>query len=144
MKAGTAIALTGLGIFALSKLATARVAASLHLILANFKIDLSGITVNILAQNPTSGSFTFYSMAGDVYLNDSIVGNIGSFTATTIAANAETTLPVLIRLSPTAILIQLTSLFNGTTGNPLTMRVTGTANVDDTAIPFDLSCKLLP
>ena len=56
------------------------------------------LSLNISVQNTSSASLQINSLAANVISNGSLVGNVYNFLPTTVPANAQIFMPVLIRL----------------------------------------------
>lgn len=56
------------------------------------------INATVLIQNTSNVSFTFNSMAGNVFSDGILVGNASSFAPTTIGPNSEGQFPITFRL----------------------------------------------
>lgn len=143
MRAVPALILTGVGLLALSKLATLNTVQLLDLELADFTVDLSGIKVKMLATNQTSNPVTIDNLVGDVYLNDVLSGRIGPFTAVTIPAKGDALLNIRVDINPAVILIEAISIFNGSAGISATLKLVGTITADGIDIPFTTIRKLV-
>jgi hypothetical protein len=143
MKAGAALLLTGIGLFAISKAASLHTLASLNLSLNGFKIDWNGVHLSVLATNPTTNSVTINNLKGTVYLNEQVMGQIGPFTGQVIPASATSApVPVTVILNAAVIILEAISIFNGSAGQQAIMKVVGVVTADYTDISFTISCKL--
>jgi hypothetical protein len=147
MKLLPTLALIAGGAFVLSKMATANVASRLNFVLGGISTSFSGInpivTVNLIVQNPTSGSFTVNSIVGNVLVNGALIGNISMFTPVQIPANGQVPLPLNILLNPVQVLTDVLNLLAGTAGSQVVVIVQGTANVDNLTIPIAIQYNLL-
>lgn len=104
------------------------------------------LVIRIAVQNPTNSSIKLQSLAGEVYANDKLVGNVSSFTPIQIAANSETVLSFDI-VPNVAGLINLISNFVKTLVKKtqklgLRIKLDGTANVDGISLPVNISYTL--
>jgi len=143
MKAGAALLLTGLGLFAISKVASLHTLASLDLSLNDFKIDWNGVHLSVLATNPTSNAVNINNLKGTVYLNEQVVGQLGPFTGQLIPANATSApVPVTVILNAAVIILEAISIYNGSAGQQAVMKMVGVITADNTDIPYTISCKL--
>jgi LEA14-like dessication related protein len=147
MRPLTAIALIGAGIFVLSKIATANIASRLNFVLGGVSASLSGltpvVTVNVVVQNPTSGSFTVNSLVGNISVNGTQIGNISMFVATVIPPNNQVQLPLTVILNPAQVLTDLLNLLTGNSGNQVIVSLDGTANIDNIPIPVSIQYNVL-
>lgn len=137
----------GVGLWLLLK--TRKVAAFDQMRFLINRVSLSGnvftpeLNIALLAQNPTDEDIAISSLLGDVYVNDSKIGNVSSFTPFTLLPNSETPFTVKARVSVTGILSQLGELLNGVGGAQPKVRISGTVNADGTVIPVDLNTTIL-
>jgi LEA14-like dessication related protein len=99
------------------------------------------ITVKLIAQNTSNKPFTMQSIAGNVYTDSYLVGNVSNFTPTTINANGQTEIPIKIRLSLLSVTNEIITAFQ--TGNlQKVLYVDAYANVDGIQIPIKENFKV--
>lgn len=135
------VALVGGGILLFNRLGTASAASRLNYVFDGisweFKTALTvQINIDLGVQNPTSNSFVIKSFSGNLYLNDYYIGNVSNFTATTIAANAQTEYRVAVQLSTLSLPSAIVDLFKNFTH--LNGKLQGTVNVDNLSVPVNL------
>jgi len=109
---------------------------------------LQGITpvldIYIGVQNPTGGTFTVQSAVGKVYANENYLGDLSSFTLTTVKPNQQTFFVASIRLS----LVGLASeVYNAISGGLSTvtfnLKFNGTVNVNNVPVPVALGYRII-
>lgn len=96
------------------------------------------INLNIIVQNPTSGSLTLNSIAGYFYVNGSQTGNVSFFTPTLISPNSQTLINLQLSVNDISLVQTLLNYVNSGTGT-LLVEVKGTANANNVPVPIDLS-----
>lgn len=99
------------------------------------------ITVQLLAQNTSNKQFTMQSLAGNVFTENYLVGNISSFNPVTIAPNKQTIIPLRIRLSLIGIVNQIIDAIQ-THNFQMTLQVESYVNVDGIQQPLNLNFKV--
>jgi hypothetical protein len=142
-----ALALAAVGIYVISKLAAFGVASRLNLFISSYSMSLNGITpvvtLGVTAQNVTSEALQFGALAGNAYLNGTLIGNVSGFTPVNIAAQSQTVIPLTIVINATAVISDVVSLLNGTAGTSVALEVKGTANVSNLVLPVDITYNVL-
>jgi hypothetical protein len=99
------------------------------------------VTVQLLAQNTSNKLFTMQSIAGNVYTDNYLVGNVSNFTAVQIAPNTQTAIPIKIRLSLLAVVNEIIAAIQ--TGNfSKTLYVDAHANIDGLQVPIKETFKV--
>jgi LEA14-like dessication related protein len=99
------------------------------------------ITVGLAAQNTSNQNFDVKSLAGNVYSNSYLVGNVSLFQAVTIPANQQVLLLVNMRMSLLGIVDDIiNAIQTGNTTQKLDLEAY--ANVDDLQIPVNISYKV--
>lgn len=101
------------------------------------------LRVNIGIQNPSNQQFVVRSIVGQLQANGENIGNVSTFQATVINPNSEAILPVYVRLNPIGIVTDIIALIQGGGGISQTIRLKGTANVNNTLAPIDVTYKIL-
>ena len=92
-------------------------------------------TINV--QNTSTTDLLLNSIAGNLYSNNTLVGNVSNFSPVTIAANSQTVLPVNASFQILGIANDLISAFqSGSTQQNLELE--GFANVGGAQVPLDL------
>lgn len=95
------------------------------------------MTLGILVQNPTGSKFTVYSMAGSVYANNYLVGNVSNFTGFVVAPNSQTIFYLQVSLGVFPLVNDIINAFTHSYyGQDLELE--GTINVDHIPIPVKL------
>lgn len=94
--------------------------------------------MGLVVQNTSNQYFTLNSIGGNIFANDKLVGNVGSFVAQHIPANSQTTLYLKVKMNLIGIVSDIISAF--TTGNiKQTIQLDATANVDTLQVPIKIS-----
>lgn len=110
-----------------------------------YSVSMDGVTpvlkIGLAAQNTSNQSMTLRSIAGNVYCNDILIGNVSSYAATRINANSETILTLNIRLSLLGVVQDILAAFNGG-GWQQKVDIDLLANVDRYQIPVKVSYKI--
>lgn len=108
-------------------------------------VDLvSGVpymVVGLLVQNTSGQKLVVNSIAGNVYANDTLIGNASNFSPYAINPNAQGTMYLQIRF---ALLGIVNDIFNAFQSNNFTqtMEFDGFANVDNVQIPIKITYKI--
>lgn len=110
------------------------------------KVKDKKLVLDIAAQNPTNQKLQLKSLSGEIFANKKLVGNISTFTPVDILPNSETILNFTI-VPNLAGLVNLISNFikkvvKKTEKLGLVINLTGTANVNNIAIPLNINYKL--
>jgi len=116
---------------------------SLKYIITSSSIDVSNplrpvITLQVTVQNPTSGSLTFYSLAGYFSINGTQTGNISYFATTIIQPNSQTVIPLQLSVSDLSLASDIVNYLSGG-GGALTVSIVATVNVNNVPAPLTLS-----
>lgn len=147
MKPLTWIGLSIAAVFVLSKIATAGNASRLNFTVSNVQPGLSGlnpvITLNLVAQNPTSESFQINAVVANVFLNGQPIGNISGFVPVTVQPTSQANIPLRVQLSGLELIDQVLGILNGSAGVAAAVRITGTVNLDGSNIPIDVTYQAL-
>lgn len=98
------------------------------------------MTLGLAIQNTSNQSFTLQSLAGEVYANKYLIGNVGTFSAQTIHPNSETVIYIDCRLSLLGIVTDILNAIRNKTFSQ-TIELESTANIDNLQVPIDLSYK---
>lgn len=99
------------------------------------------LTLSLKAQNTSGQEITLNSLAGNVYANKTLVGNVGLFSPVTIPANKQATLPLRVEF----LLIGLVNniLDAVTTGNfKQKLKLDSHANINNLQIPVPLEYEV--
>jgi hypothetical protein len=109
-------------------------------------ISFDGITpvisLGIMAQNPSGQSFTVNSLVGNLFANDTLIGNVSSFTNTTIQPNSQQLYTVNVRMSLLGIVTDLIKSFRHETGLQQEIEFNAWANVNGYTLPLKLKYKV--
>lgn len=137
MKATTLLLLgaLGFGIYEIEQLKT--FSNNFQLIFQG--VDLLGVLkyrLNFIVQNVTNATVTINSFAADVTINDNDLGNVSTFTPTTINPNSQQQFSVILQPSLLSLPGTVLSFIN----NPpsaLAFKVIGSMNVDTLVLPVE-------
>jgi hypothetical protein len=93
--------------------------------------------IDVLVQNTSNADLTVHSLAGTVYANGYLVGNISSFQPTSIRRNSESRFPVTIRFNLIGVVNDIIRAFQ--TGSfKQDFVLEGSANVEGFNVPINL------
>lgn len=99
------------------------------------------VTVRVAVQNTTSNSLTLNSIAGNIFFQDTLVGNASFFFPQVIPPNSGGYITLDIRMSIIGLVNELvTQITHNNFGGLLTMD--GFTNIDGVQFPLDLTFKL--
>lgn len=141
MKAGQTIAVIGAGIIVYSLLRKSAGLGSLNffpggVVGITWENSSPVLTIKLVAQNTSNQAFTLKSLAGSVFANEYLVGNVSSFTLVTLQPNAETILYIKIRLALLGIVNDIIRAV--TTGSiRQELEFESMANIDNLQIPIE-------
>lgn len=93
--------------------------------------------VSINAQNTSSASITINAFAGNVYSNNTLVGNIASFTPVLIPGNSITPVTVGIQFMLMGVANDIVNAFSSNNFSQ-DIKITGYANVSGLQLPVNL------
>jgi late embryogenesis abundant protein len=134
------------GAVALGLLMTKKASGALNYFVSKVAVSFDGFTpvlrLDIAIQNPTNSQFVVKSIAGDVLANDSVIGNASMFQTLVVPPNAQTIMPVYVRLSPLAIVSDLVSIITKGSGIPQTIKFKGYVNANDFVTDLSLSYNI--
>jgi purine-nucleoside phosphorylase len=139
MKLGN-IVLLGLGGYALyyySRLALA--GNDLQVVFKGFGIQsISNYTITLTVQNTSNALIVLNSLAADVQINDSDLGNVSYFgSPIQIPANSQVDVPLTLNVSLLGVPAIVTQMLNNT--GTYTINVLGTLNANGVVLPLKLS-----
>lgn len=95
------------------------------------------ITIDMLADNPSSSAATVHSINANILYNGVLVGTIYKNTPFKIAASSSTAFSIPINISDLSVLL---SVYNTINNNlPIVFNIVGTAVVDAFTIPLNFN-----
>lgn len=98
-------------------------------------------TVELVVQNTSNTSLHINSLAGNVFSNNYLVGNISNFQGVVIPGNSQRSIPVNIRFMLLGIVNDIIEAFQ--TGNfRHDLVIEGTVNAEGLAVPLQLNYKI--
>lgn len=98
------------------------------------------LTMGLAVQNTSNQSFTLQSLAGEIYVNSYLVGNISTFVPQNINPNSETVLYIDARMSLLGIVNDIiTAISNHTFAQTIVLEAN--ANIDNLQAPIKLNYK---
>lgn len=100
------------------------------------------IVVTFRIQNPNSNTVVIRSLVGDVFINGGKVGNAGSFQTINVLGNAETYVPINVRINALQSVAVLANMITAK-NKKIVIKFVGTINVNNIATPLNLSYKML-
>lgn len=104
-------------------------------------LSLSGsgpvMVVHIRVQNTSNQNFTINGFAGNVFANETLIGNAENFNQAVIAPRSQAIYPITIRMSWLGMVSNVIDAFNG---GPVKIKieVDAKANVDRYQVPVKL------
>jgi len=109
---------------------------------------LQGITpvldIYIGVQNPTGGTFTIQSAVGKVYANENYLGDLSSFTLTTVKPNQQTFFIASLRMSLVGLAQEVyNSISEGLSTVTFNLKFNGTVNVNGVPVPIALAYRII-
>ena len=123
-------------------------ASRLNFYVAKLVPRLQGITpvidIYIGIQNPTGGTFTIQSVSGKVYVNQNYMGDLSSFTLTTVKPNAQTFFVASVRMSLVGLASEVyNAISEGLSTVTFNMKFNGTVNVNGVPVPVALGYRII-
>jgi len=104
-------------------------------------VELQGMvpvfTITVLAQNTSNTDLRVNSFAGNLFSNNTLVGNVSSFTPAIIPANSTVQIPIQIQLGLIGLANDLITAFQ-TKNFQQAIQVQGFANVSGIQVPLKL------
>lgn len=130
----------GLGIWAFTQ---ARAAGNLQYFPGNITdLSLSGINptlqAQLIIQNTSNVQFEIRSLSASVLSNDTLIGNVSSFTATVIPPNSQIIYPLTIQLLTISIIDDIINAINtGSIRREIVLN--GSLNANGQQVPLQLT-----
>ena len=123
-------------------------ASRLNFYVAKIVPRLQGVTpvldIYIGVQNPTGGTFTVQSAVGKVYANDNFLGDLSSFTLTTVKPNAQTFFIASLRMSLIGLAQEVYNAISGGLSTvSFNLKFNGTVNVNGVPVPIALMYRII-
>lgn len=145
MRTTSALLVVG-GVFALYWLNKAVAAGRLSFFPGDVTgFGIEGITpvanITLRVQNSSNASLKINSLSGNVYANNTLVGNLSGFQPVYIRGNSEGTIPVNVRFQPIGIVNQLIQAWN-THNFQEKFTVDGTVNAEGIPVPLKMEYSL--
>ena len=96
-------------------------------------------TINIVVQvnNPTDITATIQNIKGDLYLNNTYIGNVIGITPTTLVTGSS-----ILRIPVTLSYTGVASLIKGLSTKGINLRFTGSIMVDLIVLPFNFEYNI--
>ena len=82
-------------------------------------------------------------MSGSCFVSDTNIGTFAMFEQIIINPNAQALLPLIVRLSPLAIVSDLITLITRGSGIPQTIKLEGVVNANNIVSELNLSYKII-
>lgn len=99
------------------------------------------ITFSLAIQNTSNQTMVVNSLAGNLYANSFLIGNVSSYVPVRVKANGETILQLTVRLSLLGIVQDIIRAFNGN-GFQQQLEFDARANIDRYQVPIKISYKV--
>jgi len=135
------------GVFALMLYLQKGAAKLLNYVIQRVQLNFQGTTpvlrVDVGVQNPSNTDFTIKSIAGDAIAGGQVIGNFSMFQTIVVASNAQTTLPIDIRLNTLGVVADLIKVITQGYGNTTTITLDGNVNANGFVQPLKLEYKLM-
>ena len=96
------------------------------------------VTLSLAIQNTSNQAIVLRSIAGNVYANGTLVGNVSNYVPTRIRENSETFLPLTVRLSLLGITENIIAAIQGNAGFSQRMELDARANLDNYNLPVNV------
>jgi len=95
------------------------------------------LTFTVLLQNTSDDSYTINSIAGNIYCNNILIGNVSMFNSFTIAPSGQNVLSLTSRLNSAGI---INDLIKAIQYGQFSQKITfdGYANIDNYQLPFTI------
>lgn len=110
------------------------------------QITFDGMTpvanIGLAIQNPSNQQFVIHSIAGNVYANDYLIGNVSSYINQTIKANSQAVYNLNIRFSILGIVNDIIRSFENKSGINQILELQANINVDNFTIPLKVKYKV--
>lgn len=100
------------------------------------------VKIGVAVQNPTSSNFNLRALAGNLYANGTLIGNVSNFSSTVVPANSETIYQVSVKLAILGIVNDLIRVFKKESAFKYKIDLEGWANVNNFSVPLKLSYQL--
>jgi hypothetical protein len=100
------------------------------------------LDIEMLILNPTNVGAELKSIVGEVYVNDNYVARFSKFGSQTIEPNSQAIFQIQAVPSLTGAFSAIKDLLTQPKGSGVSVKTTGTANVDKIVIPFDQTISL--
>lgn len=99
------------------------------------------ITLGLAVQNTSNQSFGLKSLAGNVYANNYLVGNVSSFTPQIIGPNSQAIVTIRVRMSLLGI---VNDIIEAITNKKFTqvLELESWANIDNQQVPINIKYKV--
>mgnify|MGYP001608090947 FL=1 len=102
------------------------------------------LDIYIGVQNPTGGTFTVQSAVGKVYANENYLGDLSSFTLTTVKPNQQTFFVASLRMSLIGLAQEVyNAISQGLSTVSFNLKFNGTVNVNGVPVPIALGYKII-
>lgn len=98
------------------------------------------MTLGLAVQNTSNQTFQLNSIAGQIFANTYLIGNIGSFVPQVIPANSQSVIYINARLSLIGIVTDIINQINNGTFTQ-EIELESNANIDNLQVPIDLKFK---
>lgn len=142
-----AVGLALAGLYVLSQLTTFGATTQMNFIISSISVSSQGVTpvLNMIltAQNPTNSSLLISSFVATVSVNGTIVGNVAGFSPVTIAANSQTPIPLVVTMNGLTLFSDVVNILTGASPLSGVVTVIGTANINNLAVPLNITYNLL-
>lgn len=99
------------------------------------------ISATLLIQNTSNINFTINSLAAVVTSDNTQIGNVSSFIPTSIPANGQAAVPIVLTLQPIGIVNEIIQLITGGTGKR-DIVIQGSVNANGMQQSFSVNYKI--
>jgi LEA14-like dessication related protein len=131
----------GLGIVGLWLYSKAHTGTSLQFVPLGASWSGGALQVDIGVQNPTNDTLQLNSLAGSVFVNGTIIGNVSDFTPRLITANQQTA--IQLTYTPNLLGTAAAILNQVNNGGGIQIAINGAANVNGISLPINLTFQAI-
>lgn len=139
MSSTTILGLTAAGLLAFYFFNQSRTLGYLNYYIQGVDLGFTGITpvlrINLGIQNPSNDSFQVKSIVGNLYANNSLIGNVSAFGTLNIPAASSVVYPLYIRMSLMGVVSDIVKIFEGG-GITQQIEFDGAVNVNNITAPL--------
>lgn len=99
------------------------------------------VYIELIVQNTNNVSFTLNSLAGNVFTDGTLIGNISNFMPVEIPGNSQVPIPLTLTLQPMGLVNEIIEIITGGVGGR-DIRIQGSVNANGFQEPFSIDYKV--